>query len=607
MSNQPAKTTDLFAFLPPPVRAVVDKGRGWWEGLSRPARILIVSTTVMAALIVGFVGYTQTHEPYAVLFSQLDQDDAAATVAKLKELKAPYQLEAGSSTILVPESKVADLRLELASAGVLRGGGVGFESFDKMKLGATEFEQHVLYRRALEGELARTIGSIAAVQSARVHLVLPEKSVFITRQEAASASVVLKLRAGRTLGPSEVAGIVHLTASAVSGLTADKIAVVTTEGDMLKKPRPDGAAGGGNDEDRLAEQRSTEAQLEERARAMLERVVGAGHVDVRVTAELDSARTERTEDHYEPTRTALRSEEASIERGSSASGVDDSVAGVPGAESNLPGGSAPATKAAAAATPIPATPGPVAANAADGGAPTATLPAPAAVAAATTTPAPVAAGTLRESHTRNFEVDHVSEKRFTGPGALKRIAVAVILDGVPHYENGVKTMVPRDRAEIERITALVRSAVGANDNRGDLITVDSVPFEDTKVADDIVPATVSPLAKLAAAPSKVRYGVYGGAAFLALLTLLLTARSIRSASRRRNAKIAEEVTKRELAALPPVILDAQLDTKIPAIDLRAAALERAASDPATAALVLRAWLGATDSAEPKPSLASKAA
>ncbi len=168
-------------------------------------------------------------------------------------------------------------------------------------------------------------------------------------------------------------------------------------------------------------------------------------------------------------------------------------------------------------------------------------------------------------------------------------------------------MVPRDHAELERLTALVRSSVGANDTRGDLITVESVPFEDTKPADDIVPATVSPLAKLAAAPPKVRYGVYGGAAFLALLTLLLTARSIRAASRRRSAKIAEEVTKRELAALPPVILDAQLDTKIPAIDLKAAALERAASDPATAALVLRAWLGATDSAEPKPAMATKAA
>ncbi len=598
MSNPPATPaapSASLAFLPPPVRAVVEKGRAWWEGLSRPARILMVSTTVMAAVIIGFVGYSQTHEPYAVLFAQLDQEDAAATVAKLKEMKAPYQLEAGSSTILVPESKVADLRLELASAGVLRGGGVGFESFDKMKLGATEFEQHVLYRRALEGELSRTIGSIAAVQSARVHLVLPEKSVFVTRAEPASASVVLKLRAGRTLGPSEVAGIVHLTASSVSGLTADKIAVVTTEGEMLKKPRPDGAAAG-TDDDRLAEQRTTETQLEERARAMLERVVGVGHVDVRVTAELDSARTERTEDHYEPTRTALRSEESSTERASGANGVDDSVAGVPGAESNVPGGSAPATKQATAATPIPATAGLM-----DGGAP---------VAAAAPAPAnsAIAAGSVRESHTRNFEVDHVSEKRFTGPGGLKRLAVAVVLDGVPHYENGMKTMVPRDHAEIERLTALVRSAVGANDNRGDSITVDSVPFEDTKVVDEAPPPPVSALARFSGLSPKVRYGILGGAGFLTLLATALTVRSIRAAARRRREKIAEEVQARAIAALPaPVILDAQLDTKIPTIDLRAAALERAAADPATTALVLRAWLGATDSAEPKPLATVRAA
>ena len=600
MSNSPANaassSSGSLAFLPAPVRAVIEKGRGWWEGLSRPARVLLVSTTVTAALIVGYVGYSQTHEPYAVLFSQLDQEDAAATVAKLKEMKAPYQLEAGSSTILVPESKVADLRLELASSGVLRGGGVGFESFDKMKLGATEFEQHVLYRRALEGELARTIGSIAAVQSARVHLVLPEKSVFVTRAEPASASVVLKLRAGRTLGPSEVAGIVHLTASSVSGLTADKIAVVTTEGEMLKKPRPDGAAAG-TDEDRLAEQRATEAQLEERARAMLERVVGVGHVDVRVTAELDAARTERTEDHYEPTHTALRSEESSLERAANGSGIDDSVAGVPGAESNLPGGAAPATKQATAALPIPATAALTAG--ADGGAPVAAV-----VPAAATA---VAAGSIRESHTRNFEVDHVSEKRVTGPGGLKRIAVAVVLDGVPHYENGLKTMVPRDHAELEHLTALVRSAVGANDNRGDSITVDSVPFEDTKVVEDAPPPAVSPLAKFAALSPKVRYGILGGAGLVVLLATLLTLRSLRASARRRRAAIAAEIEKRELAALPAVILDAQLDTKIPAIDLRAAALERAAADPATTALVLRAWLGASDSAEPKPLAAVRAA
>src|SRR5262249_8875460 len=182
-----------------------------------------VATTAVALLITGASTFEKANEPYTSLFSQLDHEDAAAIVAKLKEMKVPYRVEPDGSTVDVPDSRVRELRLELAGAGLPRGAGVGFESFDKMRLGATDFEQRVLYRRALEGELARTIGTIGAVESARVHLVLPEKSVFITRNEPASASIALRLRHGRALGPSEVAGIVHLVASAVPGLEAGRI------------------------------------------------------------------------------------------------------------------------------------------------------------------------------------------------------------------------------------------------------------------------------------------------------------------------------------------------------------------------------------------------
>jgi flagellar basal-body M-ring protein/flagellar hook-basal body protein fliF len=411
--------------FPAPVAAVFAKTSSWFRALSKATRILFVSTGVLAAVFVSYLGYRQTHEPYAVLFGQLEQDDAGAIVAKLKELNAPYRLGVGGSTIEVPESRVGELRLELASSGMPRGGGVGFESFDKMKLGATEFEQRVLYRRALEGELARTIGTLAAVQSARVHLVLPEKSVFIARAEPASASIVLRLRTGRALGPSEVSGIVHLTAASVAGLAADRVALLTTDGEMLRKPRDasDGTAQA-SEEDQGSRQHTIEVQLEERARLMLEKVVGPGHVDVRVTAELDPARVERVEEHYDPGKTVLRSEESSVER--TGGGLDESVAGVPGAESNLPNGSAPA---AGLIPPI------MAAAKGDAGAPKAL--------------AAVAKGAsdqpFRESHTRNYEVDHVSEKRFMEPGTLKRVAVAVVVDGVPHTENGQTTIVPRDR------------------------------------------------------------------------------------------------------------------------------------------------------------------
>jgi flagellar M-ring protein FliF len=546
--------------LPAPLAAAITLVKGWVGRLSRPARILIVSTLAASALLIGYVVYNQTHEPYAVLFSQLEQDDAAGVVAKLKELKTPYRLEVGGSTVMVPESRVGEVRLDLASAGMPRGGGVGFESFDKMRLGATEFEQRVLYRRALEGELARTIGTLGSVQSARVHLVLPEKSVFVTRAEPASASIVLRLRSGRALGPSEVGGIVHLTAASVPGLTADRIALVTTDGEMLKRPRvaQDGV-GSDSDEDRGAQQRAVEVQLEDRARSMLEKVVGAGHVDVRVTADLDLARVEHTEDHYDPAKAVLRSEESTVER--SGPTLDDSVAGVPGAESNLPTGAGAAPTAAPAVSAV---------IKGDAGAPK--------IAAA----APKSSGAeqpFRESHTRNFEVDHVSDKRVSNSGTLRRIAVAVVLDGVPRMEGGKEVIVPRDRAELDKLGALVRSAVGANELRGDLVTVDSVPFQDARATAD-VPAAPAPLATT----TRIwRAYLPAGAAAGVLLVIAAGASLVRR--RRRKAREAS------VQLLPPVVAPQQLDASKSQVDVRAAAMDRAANDPATAALVLRAWLG----------------
>jgi flagellar M-ring protein FliF len=536
---------------------------------------LLVSTTVLAALSAIIVTYRQTHEPYSVLFANLEQDDASAMVTKLKEMKVPYRLEGGGSTIEVPDSKVADARLELASAGMPRGGGVGFESFDKMRLGATEFEQRVLYRRALEGELARTIGTLSSVQSARIHLVLAEKSVFVTRAEPASASIVLRLRPGRVLGPSEVAGIVHLTAASVPGLTAERIALVTTDGQMLKKPHPSAAEGASleADADDGSPQRTIESQLEDRVRSMLERVVGAGHVDVRVAAETDPAQIEHVEDHYDPTRTALRSEEVSLERTGGV--LEDTVAGVPGAESSLPMGG---VLSAAVASPSPAKGDAGAPAKGDAGAPATGV----ASNAAASTP-------FRESHTRNYEVDHVSDRRVVHAGSLKRITVAVVLDGVARTEGGKTFTAPRDPAELEKLGALVRSAVGASDARGDVVTVDSALFDTTH---EPVEAEPIPVAQASVAKN---WRSYRPAAIAAALLLVLALGATAWASRRRPTPPGALLQALPSAAAPPTQLEARKDT----VDVRTAATQRAAEDPATAALVIRAWLGATD-ADTKP-------
>ena len=554
--------------LPRSVSNAIAAAKAWFGALSRPARVLLAATSALAVVFGAFSALQKVTEPYSPLFSQLDRDDASAIVAKLKELKVPYRIEADGATVEVPESKARELRLELAGSGLPHGGGVGFESFDKMRLGATDFEQRVLYRRALEGELTRTIDTLGAVQSARVHLVLPEKSVFITRGEPASASIVLRLHGGRALGPSEVGGVVHLVASAVPGLDADHITVVTTEGAMLHRPRKSAGAGEdgaeGEDDARVAA-RSYESSLEDRVRAMLEKVVGPGHADVRVTAEIDPARVERLEEHYDPAKSALRSEEQSTERG----GTDpnETVAGVPGAESNLPTGVARGSAAGKAA---PSTSGSAA---------------PAPAPAPTTVSAAPPAGAVRESHTRNYELDHVSEKRTIGGGALKRLTVAVVLDGV----KSDKGPIARPREELDKLATLVRSAAGASETRGDLVTVESMPFAiGVDAPNESAPPT-------AAAHDRLQQVQRWAPVALGAL-VVLTAMTF--ALRRRKGAAAPSALAAQLPAgeIPPS-LESAIRPALTSGDLRAQALSRATQDPASAALVLRFWLGTTATAD----------
>lgn len=547
--------------LPASIAVPLGRLKERFAALPRSSRILAVTTLAAALALIGYFYLRTSFEPYAVLYNQMEKEDAGALVAKLKEMKVPYRLAADGSTVEVPEARVHELRLELATLGLPRGGGIGFESFDKTHLGATEFEQKVMFRRALEGELSRTIGSIGAVQSARVHLVLPEKSVFVSKSEPASASIVVRLRPGRTLGAPEVSGVVHVAASSVPGLAAERITLVTSEGVMLHRPSNKGLEPGAEDPENPSQARTLETLLEERARRMLERVTGAGHVDVRVTAEVDTARVEHVEDHYDPTKSTLRSEERNLERDGSG---DTSVAGVPGAESNLPAG-AGAAKPAGTADPT--------------------------------------TGILRDSHTRNYEVDHVFEKRIATAGSVKRLTVAVLIDGTPKTEGGHTVMIPRTKEEIDRFAALVKSAVGADEKRGDMVTVDSVAFLDLDAA--AAEAMPPPAAGLDWKKYKKQLGI--GAAVFVLGTLFFVIRGIR----RRKAQAALALPEStESPVLEPAVLDPEkLDaegaeieeaTTVP-MDYRAEAMDRAAKDPATAALVLRAWLG-TAEAENTPSV-----
>ncbi len=541
------------------LKAIFQQARDFFMNLSLARRLALVGSVLGVIGLVLAVSAISSHETYAYLFTDLSTEDAAAVAAKLKELKVPYRVEAGGTAIEVPEERVHELRLDLAGAGLPRGGGVGFEIFDKARLGSTDFEQRVNLRRALEGELSRTISTIGSVQAARVHLVLPEHSVFVANKEEATASIVVKLRSGRNFDKAEVASVVHLVAAAVPGLSEDRVSVVSADGLTLHRPRSGaggGVAGGGlghgSDSEEHVE-REVGAYLEEHARTLIERVVGPGHVDVRVNVALDSSTRERTEEHYDPAKIVLRSEQKNDER-TALDGL--SVAGVPGAGSNLP---------------------PPVAAAADGG---------------TTPPAPEPQPGVgsRLSYTRNWEVDRVAEKTTLPAGTIARLSVAVLLDGKP-VGGGVSA---RDKAELDQLAALAREAVGFNAKRGDSLQIDSVPFAALPGAEAAGAATAAVAAKR---PTWQYIALAGGV--VALLGIVF-------ALRRRAARQAELLVLPVADPLALTVGDEAMaaalltEAKETAASVRGRALDIASQDPATAAMILREWLNAPSTALPVP-------
>jgi flagellar M-ring protein FliF len=526
----------------------------FWKSLSIAKRVSMVVAT--AAVLVGVIAAASlgSRVDYTYLFTELSTEDAAAISEKLKAMKVPYKIEAGGTAIQVPEERVHQLRLELASAGLPRGGGVGFEIFDRSNLGATEFDQRVNLRRALEGELSRSISTIEGVQSARVHLVLPENRLFAARKESASASVVLKLRNGRDFGRREVAGIVHLVSAAVPGLSHDRVSVVSTEGVTLHRPSP--TEGGGTSSDNETEQaREIAGGMESQVRTLIERVVGPGNSDVRVNVDLNTASRERMEEHYEPTRTALRSEHKTEESDGTEGAT---VAGVPGAQSNLPHTD-------------------VTENTKEGGGP--------------------GGNVFRKTQTRNWEVDRTTEKTTMPAGGIARLSVAVLVDGSYNKANGKPAFVPRTPAQIAQIDAIVKNAVGFDEKRGDSVRVEAAQFARLDEEPEAPPAGLLGFAKKSPVAAAAIVGAF----------LMLAGLSVFAVSRSRKAKKALEAAKAapqleapaHLAALaqgedgPPSL--AELEAPANAADLRAEALLIAAKDPATAAIVLKKWLNSQSS------------
>ncbi|MBN2538527.1 MAG: flagellar M-ring protein FliF, partial [Deltaproteobacteria bacterium] len=266
----------------------------------------IIAITAAGLVCVWMLVFFANQTTYSVLFSNLSTEDAGKIVSVLEGDGVSYRISPAGDSILVPKERVAELRLNLASTGLPQGGGVGFEIFDAKNFGATEFVQQLNYQRALQGELSRTVNSLDEIQSSRVHIVVPQKSLFVKDQAEPTASVILKIKPGRTLKASQVEGITHLVASSIEGLDPKDVMIVDGGGDILSRVEAESdtiGMSGSQGEYR----KNMEKTLADRVQSMLEKVVGPGKAVVRVSAELDFQLLEKTEETYDAEEPVIRS------------------------------------------------------------------------------------------------------------------------------------------------------------------------------------------------------------------------------------------------------------------------------------------------------------
>ncbi|MBX6393469.1 MAG: flagellar M-ring protein FliF, partial [Burkholderiales bacterium] len=301
---------------------------------------LLAGVAGLIAVIVGLLLWSRTPD-YRVLFSNLADRDAGAVVQALQQMNVPYKFSEGGGIIYVPSDKVHDVRLRLASQGLPRGGVVGFELLENQKFGLTQFQEQVNYQRALEGELSRSVQSLSAVESARVHLAIPKPSVFLREQQKPSASVLLTLYPGRTLSREQIAGITHLVSSSVPDLPVTAVSVIDQHGNLLSADL-NRKSYGELDEQQLAYRHQLEASYIKRIVDILEPVVGPGNVRAQVTADIDFSESEATDEIYRPNQNpgeaAIRSQQTqeSVTGPQQQPQQTAAAGGVPGALSNQP-------------------------------------------------------------------------------------------------------------------------------------------------------------------------------------------------------------------------------------------------------------------------------
>jgi len=405
-----------------------------WAKMSVIQRVAVLGGLVLVGSAAIGLSIWASRPDFKVLYSNLSAEDASVVIKSLQSDKVMYQLTDNGKTILVPKEMVYDERIKIAGEGGLVGQGIGFEIFDKVKVGQTDFVQKINYTRALQGELSRTISEFPGVESARVHLVIPHRSLFVEERQSPSASVVLKLKHPNVKpDQKEINAILNMMLMAVEGLDKTHISISDNGGKVLYQPESDSLAGASSTQ--MEHRQQVQRNLERRIEEMLQPMFGPGRVIAKVNVDMDfSQRTIRRE-LFDPEKTAVRSEQRSEETQQG--------------RSNLEGGSPDANFRG------------------DG------------ISGSASTQ-----NGSRETRTTNYEINKEEQQIVTNVGDLKRMTVAVLIDGTYEKTNGAWTFVPRKADDLERVRQLVTNAVGLDKARGDALEVSSAPFTDSEPPKD---------------------------------------------------------------------------------------------------------------------------
>jgi flagellar M-ring protein FliF len=408
-----------------------------------------LAIAVVIASLLGISRWEKDRD-FKPLYSNLSAEDAGQVVNRIHELGVEYRLAANGATILVPSEKVAELRIELAAAGLPKTGRIGFELFDRNNFGETDFTEQVNYHRALEGELERSIMALDEVEQARVHITFPKDSIYLESKQPAKGSVLVKLRLGAHLSEQNVAAICHLIASAVEGLSPGAVSVLDTEGDLLSRPRQDGSMDGSDASDALLDYRQrVEKDLLAKIDRTLDPLLGGDNYRAGVFVDCDRTSGDQSSETFDPTKSVMVSSQRTDD--STASPV---ASGVPGTASNLP---RPVSRPAGGTT-----------------------------------------GVSRRSENIAYESSRVVRHVKIPQGEIKRISVSVLLDQNVRFVKGKRIIDPPSAQKLQVVKDLVAGVAGIVPARGDQVIVETFPFEATLNAAPLSAAPAPPRTPLPA-------------------------------------------------------------------------------------------------------------